>query len=67
MRRAQVWALTLARVLYGSTLLLAPDRVVDELTHGRVDRTARISARVLGVRLLLQAVVVDPRSAPRRL
>ncbi|PZS06759.1 MAG: hypothetical protein DLM64_15985 [Solirubrobacterales bacterium] len=52
-----VRALWVGRVLHGSALLLAP--VGDPLG----DRGARVFARVLGARQLLQAAVVRPGSA----
>lgn len=47
------------RVLWGSALLLAPEMVLYDLPHQRIDRPARAFARVLGTRHLIQAVVTS--------
>jgi hypothetical protein len=54
--------LQLARLAYGSTLLVAPHVLLRQGVDGRV----RAVARILGARQLLQAVLVPPDSSPRR-
>ncbi len=54
-------ALTLTRLAYGAVLLLAPTALLARLTRFGLDRRARLVARVLGVRELLQAELVRRR------
>lgn len=51
--------LTVLRALLGSALLLAPGTVLADLPHQRIDGLARLFARVLGVRHLVQAAVAE--------
>lgn len=56
-------ALTGARVLWGSALLLAPGAMLGEARDAQTDRRARTFARVLGARQLAQAALVAPRGS----
>ena len=58
----------LVRLTYGTALLAAPERVSLALTGTRLDRPGRVTARVLGARHILQAVVLmrDGRRGVRR-
>ncbi len=60
-------ALTATRMLYGSVLLLTPDKVLHTLSHEPIDRRAQTFARALGARHLLQAFIVDRHASKRRL
>jgi hypothetical protein len=51
-------ALIGVRFAAGVALLLFPDRVLGDLPHRRIDGAARAFARVLGVRHILEAVVL---------
>lgn len=55
------------RILYGTALLLTPDAVLGRLHAGRIDHRARLVVRVLGVRQLLEAMLVGPGASPRRI
>jgi len=58
-----------ARLAYGTALVLAPDVTAGALAGRRLDRRARLVARVLGVRHIAQALVLrgrQPGSLPRR-
>lgn len=59
--------LAATRLLYGSALVLAPGTIVRALPHGPIDRRTRLVGRVLGVRQVLQATVVERRPTKRRL
>jgi hypothetical protein len=48
--------LTVARVFWGAALLLAPSSVIGDLPRGRIDRSSRLVARLLGARQLAEAV-----------
>ena len=50
-------ALIAVRVLWGTVLLIAPEVVLRDLPHQRIDRPARGFARVLGARHLTQAAI----------
>lgn len=52
-------ALTAARVLYGVVLLGFPRTLVSDLGGRREDRAVRVIARLLGVRHLVEAAVVE--------
>ena len=52
------------RLVYGTMLLIKPEAVLGELTGPTVDRRARTFARVLGVRQIIQSVLV-PGDASR--
>ncbi len=45
------------RVLWGTALLITPEALLRDLPHQRIDRPARMFARVLGARHLVQAVI----------
>ncbi len=51
------------RTLWGSVLLAAPDAVLRDLPHDRLDRPARVVARLLGVRHLTEAAVTGRRDS----
>lgn len=53
----------LARIAYGTSLMIAPDALLRQEADDRV----RTIARILGARHLLQAALVPPGSRPRRL
>ncbi|MDQ6806636.1 MAG: hypothetical protein M3065_17100 [Actinomycetota bacterium] len=52
-------ALIAVRALWGTVLLIAPEVVLGDLPHQRVDRAARGFARVLGARHLTQAAITS--------
>jgi len=52
--------LTAVRAAWGTLLLLAPASVLDLVSDGNVDRSARAVARVLGARELAQAMLIGP-------
>lgn len=51
--------LVAVRVVWGSALLIAPEAVLRELPHHKIDPGVRMFARVLGARHLLQAAVTS--------
>ncbi len=51
--------LIVVRVLWGTVLLIAPEVVLRDLPHQRIDRAARGFARVLGARHLTQAAITS--------
>lgn len=51
-------ALACLRLAYGSALLLAPDALLGDLTRARTDRRARLFARVLGARHVVETAVL---------
>ncbi len=53
------------RVLWGTVLLIAPEVVLRDLPHQRLGRGARVFARVLGARHLIQAAITG-REGTRR-
>lgn len=55
--------LTAVRALWGTVLLGAPVAVLRDLPHERIDRPARMVARVLGVRHLTEAAVTGRRNS----
>ncbi len=57
------------RLAYGTALLVAPERLAHALTGMPLDGGARVTARVLGVRHMVQALVVmrTDRAVVRRL
>lgn len=63
MRRHSV-PLIAVRVLWGTALLTAPEAVLRDLPHQRIDRPARTFARVLGVRHLIQAALTSRGATP---
>jgi len=52
---------TAVRAAWGAALLIAPNAVLRYLPHQRIDRAARMFARVLGARDLAQATIVGWR------
>jgi hypothetical protein len=52
------------RLLWGFALLLAPGALLGEWPDARVDRRARVFARLLGTRQLAQALVLSKRGGP---
>lgn len=54
---------TAIRALGGAALLLAPDAVLCKLPHQQIDRSTRLFARILGIRYLAQAAIVDSQTA----
>ncbi len=64
--RTGLTVLTAIRAGWGAALLIAPGAVLGELPHGRIDRPARVFARVLGARQLAQAgIAASPRGSSR--
>lgn len=53
------------RAIAGAALLLAPGAVLGDLPHRRIDAAARVFARVLGARHLLEAGVLWRRHSHR--
>ncbi len=58
-RASMARALLFVRVLWGTVLLIAPEVVLRDLPHQRIDRAARGFARVLGARHLTQAAITS--------
>ncbi len=46
------------RVVIGAGLLIAPDALLGDLLHQRIDRPERVFARILGARHLAQATII---------
>ena len=58
---------TAIRAAWGAALLLAPGATLGDLPHQRIDRPARVFARILGARQLAQAAIADSaRGSSRR-
>ncbi len=58
-----LWFLTAVRTLWGTVLLVVPEAILQDLPHERVDRPARVVARVLGLRHLTEAAVTGRRNS----
>ena len=54
-------ALSAIRAGWGAALLIAPGAVLRELSHQRIDHSARVFARILGARDLAQAAIAQRR------
>lgn len=52
------------RVLWGTALVIAPEAVLGDLPHQKIDRPARAFARVLGARHLIQAAITSRHDTP---
>ncbi len=59
-----VRGLIAVRLLWGTILLIAPQVVLRDLPHQRIDRAARGFARVLGARHLTQAAITSRDRTP---